>query len=863
MIGLLPIEILFLILLTFVLLADSNRVRPKVKRKKRSTKQPVLDTAKPYIFTFTSLTAAYALVSFILKFFDAKCMGKLGAALSDWLTYHYGGFWSLIVLLSLIYMGVAGLFHRLNRKRAVKVSYINLAVFSFLVFIAVVGLKNPDAPSMRSIWTFVSLTEPLLGPVGVGFFALVAFVLTMWRGLGVKFPKIRFKKLSLKGFKLRVPSARSIKSIFGMVKTGMRTLVQVLRPVESTDQEDETFEEGQPTTPKPSELPEMDMPYLPPELEGEVETKPDLELKPEIERPREVRKGHDVHPKKEVAMDSDALLEKIAIPRVEMLRLLAKPPQSDVVDESELQQNARLIEEKLEEFGIKGRVVGFNPGPVVTLYEYELAPGIKISKVLNLADDLALRMKSNKIRIVAPLLDKGLIGIEVPNRRRRIVYFREFAEDEKFRLGRSKLKFALGVDTGGQPFYADLARMPHLLIAGATGSGKSVCINTILTSILFRAKPSEVRLLLIDPKRIELSFYEGIPHLLLPVVKERKMAGHILKQAVLWMDLRYRHFARDGVRDIESHNRTAAERGDKPIPYVGIVIDEFADLILTIGKDVEEPLARLAQMARAVGIHLVVATQRPSVDVITGIIKANFPVRIAFKVPSKVDSRTILDEIGAEKLLGMGDMLFIPPGTSEPVRLHGPFVSEEETRKIAHLFIKEYLELRMRNEFGALPDLDFLVERIVEGGFVPALTRTDEPGLEERFEMLVALVSDATGLEPEAVARKLRHIRETYYQPIPEMLEAPKVEQVTESPVIEGFDPLLVEAIRLATARGEISATMIQRKLRVGFARAARIVDQMEELGIVTPPQGSRPRKVILDLESALEKLKEKGRLRG
>ncbi len=567
----------------------------------------------------------------------------------------------------------------------------------------------------------------------------------------------------------------------------------------------------------------------------------------------------------EVETPPPRLIESPPIPQTDALIPLLKdrPVATTEADREECERNARLIEEKLQEFGVKGKVVNYYPGPVVTRYEYEPAPGIKLSKIVGLSDDLALRMKSNKIRIIAPLPDKGLIGIEVPNKKRRIVYFKELVDQPEFKNLKSKLGFALGVDTAGFPRYADLAKMPHLLIAGATGSGKSVCINTLITSILFRATYKDVRFLMIDPKRIELSFYEGIPHLVMPVIKERKEAARNLKKMVALMDLRYKHFARDGVRDIESHNNTVNERpGDEPLPYIVVIIDEFADLILTIGKEIEEPLAKLAQMARAVGIHLVVATQRPSVDVITGMIKANFPVRIAFKVPSRIDSKTILDEIGAEKLLGMGDMLFIPPGTSEPVRLHGPFISEEETKLISSKIAKEYLSLRLEELFPESHPGD-LVELIVEKGFLPSLTRSDEPGLKERFEILVGRAARILKLDEELVKQKLSYLKSTYYPEIKELedFDLLEDEEATEiAGLDEGYDPLLMDAARLVVQRKNASATFLQRRLKIGFARAARIIDQLEEIGIVGPPEGSKPREVLVgpeELEHRLRKLME------
>ncbi len=598
-------------------------------------------------------------------------------------------------------------------------------------------------------------------------------------------------------------------------------------------------------------------------------------LKNEIKEPinvKEERKRGDVIGQIGQMDTSDSrdakkgIIESPPMPQTDALMPLLKdtPVATSEANKEECERNARLIEEKLQEFGVRGRVVNYYPGPVVTRYEYEPAPGIKLSKIVGLSDDLALRMKSNKIRIIAPLPDKGLIGIEVPNRKRKIVYFKELVNRPEFKNLKSKLGFALGVDTAGFPRYADLAKMPHLLIAGATGSGKSVCINTLVTSILFRSNFKEVRFLMIDPKRIELSFYEGIPHLVMPVIKERKEAAKNLKKMVALMDLRYKHFAKDGVRDIESHNKTVHERpGDEPLPYIVVIIDEFADLILTIGKEVEEPLAKLAQMARAVGIHLVVATQRPSVDVITGMIKANFPVRIAFKVPSRVDSKTILDEIGAEKLLGMGDMLFIPPGTSEPIRLHGPFISEEETKSITSKIASDYILSRLKLLFPDTPGLNELVEMIVRKGFIPSLTRSDEPGLKERFEILISRAARLLKLPEETVREKLTFLKSTYYPEIKELEDFDLLieEEAAEiAGLNEDFDPLIFDAARLIVQRKNASATFLQRRLKIGFARAARIIDQLEEMGVVGPPEGSKPRQVLVgpeELENRLKKLME------
>ncbi len=537
----------------------------------------------------------------------------------------------------------------------------------------------------------------------------------------------------------------------------------------------------------------------------------------------------------------------------EKLIQFLKVPESTDYSESkqELEKNKSLIEEKLKEFGIDGKVINYFPGPVVTRYEYEPAPGIRLSKISSLSDDIALKMRSNYIRIVAPLPNKGLVGFEIPNKNRKTVYLRSLVERDEFLNLESPLAFALGVDTAGNPVYADLAQMPHLLIAGSTGSGKSVCINTIITSIIFRNTPQKVRFILIDPKRIELSLYEGIPHLLLPVVKERKLAVEVLKKAVKWMEYRYTLLAKEATRDIESYNKKMKSEGLETMPHIVIIIDEFADLILTTGREVEEPIARLAQMARAVGIHLVVATQRPSVDVITGTIKANFPVRIAFKVPSRVDSKTILDEIGAEKLLGKGDMLFIPPGSSEKVRLHGPLITENETKEISRALIQHYLKQKIQSSLEIeKQQSNKLVEELIDQNLYIPFMRIDEPGLDELEARLTEYLADTVDLDYEVVKEQICEIRENYYSKIPEMTDIP-LEQIEEETQIEEgeWDPMLEEAAKVVILEGKASATLLQRKLKLGFARAARVIDQLEKIGVIGPQEGTKPRKVLVKME--------------
>jgi DNA segregation ATPase FtsK/SpoIIIE, S-DNA-T family len=467
-------------------------------------------------------------------------------------------------------------------------------------------------------------------------------------------------------------------------------------------------------------------------------------------------------------------------------------------DRDSLEANAHILEEKLADFGVQGQVVGINPGPVITMYEYAPAPGIKISRVVNLSDDLAMALKAISIRVVAPIPGKAAIGIEIPNQHRQPVSLRAVLESRVFSGSSTALTIALGKDIVGQPAVANLGKMPHLLIAGATGTGKSVCINALLCSVLFRNTPNDVRLLLIDPKRIELNSYEGIPHLLHPVVTDAKMATRALRWAVQEMELRYKLLADKGVRNIETYNKVLAkEQRDKKsgpiqtvmgvsppaptppplehhhLPYLVLFIDELADLMMVASREVEESIIRLAQMARAAGIHLVLATQRPSVDVLTGIIKANIPTRISFQVSSRVDSRTILDANGAESLLGSGDMLFLPPGTGKLQRIHGAFVSENEVQRITQFWRDQ-----------ELPE-DPLVARV-------------------NFE------------DPD------------------------KSDEISEDDLDEKYQ----EAIALVMETRQASISMLQRRLRVGYNRAARMIEIMEQQGVVGPSDGVKPREV-------------------
>ena len=454
-----------------------------------------------------------------------------------------------------------------------------------------------------------------------------------------------------------------------------------------------------------------------------------------------------------------------------------------------LAEVANKLQKTLYSFGVQAKVENVSVGPAITRYELRPAEGVRVSKIANLADDIALNLAAETIRIEAPIPGKQAVGIEVPNAEKEMVTLREVLESDEFEDSKSKLSVALGKDVAGQIVIADMAKMPHTLIAGATGSGKSVCINTIITSIIYKAKPSEVKLVMVDPKMVELSVYNGIPHLLIPVVVDPKKAAGALAWAVQEMENRYSIFAQKGVRDLKGYNALAEkEEGIGKLPQIVIIIDELADLMMVAAKEVEDSICRLAQKARAAGMHLIIATQRPSVDVITGIIKANIPSRIAFAVSSQVDSRTILDQIGAEKLLGKGDMLFCPSGAPKPMRIQGAFVSDEEVEKIVS-FVK----------------------------------------------------SNGEAVYSEDILESIENNNKT------------DKELIEESASDDDSDPLLSEAIDMVVETGQASTSFIQRRFKVGYSRAGRIIDQMEERGIISGYQGSKPRQVLMTLEKLQE----------
>jgi S-DNA-T family DNA segregation ATPase FtsK/SpoIIIE len=470
------------------------------------------------------------------------------------------------------------------------------------------------------------------------------------------------------------------------------------------------------------------------------------------------------------------------------LSLLNDPPAEKLTDDSYIYNNSKKLEQALSEFGIEAKVINVQKGPVITSYEVEPGVGVKVQSIVSLADDIALALRAPSIRIVAPIPGKAVMGVEIPNPSSQLVYLKEILQSKEFvkLSAKSKLAIALGKDIRGNPLVDDLKSMPHLLIAGTTGSGKTVCLHSLISSILFNAYPHEVKFLLVDPKMVELAPFSQIPHLFAPIVTMAKEAPAALQWIVEEMETRYGKLAEMGVRHIEKFNEKMEQGGDynEKMPYIVVIIDELADLMAVASRKVEEMIMRLAQLSRAAGIHLVLATQRPSVDVVTGVIKANFPYRISFQVSSRVDSRTVLDAMGADKLLGKGDMLYLAAG-GKPIRVQGPFVAEEEIERTV-----KYLERMGKPDFS---DISF---------------KSDKADKEE------------------------------------------------ESALPAEKDPLFKEAVKVILSSGQASASHLQRRMSIGYARAGRLIDLMEKQGIIGPPQGVKPREVLIN-ESYLEKMEE------
>lgn len=547
---------------------------------------------------------------------------------------------------------------------------------------------------------------------------------------------------------------------------------------------------------------EPEKPAVPEPEEKTDDIKPEIETALKAAKTEAEAEKRDIPPEKAAEPTKPAefsVPEKDAEPKAEgysypPLSLLNKSKATDTAALSaELDHTAEHLVETLKSFGVETRIVDISRGPTVTRYELQPCAGVKISKITNLADDIALNLATAGVRIEAPIPNKAAVGIEVPNKASAVVGVRGILESPAFINAKSKLTVALGRDIGGNVVVTDIAKMPHGLIAGATGSGKSVCINSIIISLLYKATPDEVKLLMIDPKVVELGIYNGIPHLLVPVVTDPRKAAGALGWSVTEMERRYKMFADRGVRDLAGYNKFVENLGDPEVqkmPHIVIIIDELADLMMTAPNEVEDSINRIAAKARAAGMHLIIATQRPSVDVVTGVIKANIPTRIAFAVSSQIDSRTILDSAGAEKLLGRGDMLFSPVGSTKPNRIQGCFVSDEEVEAVVDYIKSDHT-------------VDYDDDVMVEIERQAAIEKKQKTGLPE------------------------------------------------DGP--EG-DPMLDEAIRVVVENGMASTSLLQRKLKLGYARAARIVDEMEQRGVVGPYEGSKPRKVLISKEQLLER---------
>jgi S-DNA-T family DNA segregation ATPase FtsK/SpoIIIE len=590
-------------------------------------------------------------------------------------------------------------------------------------------------------------------------------------------------RLTTAAARARIALARAGSALGWLARAGWRFTVEVLRAI-LPEREPETEPEAEaeaapppppssgdddtivtPPRPRARRAPRNDEPTVAEEVPITVVEPPAPE--PLIVEPAFQKAAAEVLDKQVVELRHDYRL-----PPVSLLRYDEKA--ADLDKDAMLELSARLVK-TLADYGVRGEVQAIRPGPVVTMYEFAPAPGTRVAKIANLADDLAMALEAVRIRIVAPIPGKAAVGIEVPNRARETVYLKEIIADDVFQKAKSKLTLALGKDIEGRPVAVDLAKMPHLLVAGTTGAGKSVSVNAMIMSLLFNATPEEVRLIMVDPKMLELSVYEGIPHLLLPVVTDPKKANLALRWAVEEMERRYERLAEAGVRDIASYNKKA----DPILPYIVVIIDEFADLMMVAPKDVETSVARIAQKARAAGIHLLLATQRPSVDVITGLIKANFPSRVAFQVTSKIDSRTILDQSGAEALLGQGDMLFTDRGSALR-RVHGCLVVDEEIGAVVQL---------LKQQGRPVYDMDILRPREDEEGGDAA---PDEDFSDELYDRAVALVAETR----------------------------------------------------------QASISMIQRRLRIGYNRAARMVERMEREGVVGPADGPNRREVLVQQAS-------------
>lgn len=703
-----------------------------MKAKPRRTRKTKGDRRREEVFGL--LWLLLSIFGLIWYAHPSGVLGRAVASFEGWLLGSAGPVW----LLGLLLIGVAML--RGGRARPTLMWASACLLIWWTALVSALGVTAAHSDNVGSL--VVRTFDALLGPTG--------------RDVLLIFWPLLVLSLTLRPF-----IGRTLRGAEHLAKTGARRVSAGVMDFVTEEVPDSVSASAQAATASPPATPWEDPPPL--FREAPVRIQPEADAPAPINSTRIVP---ETSPAASIQTTSPLPVRHLEGYRLPPLHLLQAPERVGP-QKRDGQARAQLLEETLRSFGVQARVLEYQQGPAVTRFEVQPGPGVKVSRIVGLADDIALAMAAADVRMEAPIPGKAAIGIEIPNGEVAPVRLREVLESPLFRDAPSLLTVGLGKDIAGRPIVAALDRMPHLLIAGATGSGKSVSLNALIASLLFRATPEEVRLLLIDPKVVELQQFDGIPHLLAPVVTDPKKAAGVLRGILREMEDRYVRFARAGCRDIQRYN----EIGEEHLPYVVVVIDELADLMMVAPSEVEETICRLAQMARAAGIHLVVATQRPSVDVITGLIKANIPSRIAFAVSSQVDSRTILDQGGAERLLGKGDMLFAPLGMAKPVRAQGAYVSEQEMTAL----------------------IDFV--------------RQGAPDYREDLSV-----------------------------PIQEEAQA------------EDLDELFPRAVEVVVQAHSASASLLQRRMRVGYSRAARLIEQMEQKGIVGPPDGSKPREVRLSV---------------
>jgi len=759
------------------------------RRRRRRDRQPHSEITGLMVIALAILAGA----SLLTGMEGTQSVGVIGKFLNR-LQLTIAGEYALFIPFGLLLWGARMVFFpnsQLFARRAMGASIIVTCILTAVHILAAEALDD---------WRAVmAMTDAGQGGGVIGALGTIA----LYKAFGLVGSVVVLTSSTFIGiFLLMNISLKQILSLlFEGIKKGMASLVRGLGKINKWIQRVVTSrgsaEKAEPSKPTPThpvtihdyqaaedgdtqeETPQPEIEEPLPQTEGQADPRPES-VQPTVSQ-EDIAMAQELEAQEQQEQD---MVEMYQLPPLNLLQktIRLKDPQG----RRELVSQADILEETLTSFGIDAKVINVHRGPTITRFEIQPAAGVKVSRIVNLADDLALSLAATGVRIEAPIPGKSAIGLEMANKAKATVYLREVLETPQFLDNSSKLAIALGKDIAGEPVIADMMKIPHLLIAGATGSGKSVCLNAIIASLLYKAKPNELKFMLIDPKVVELNVYNGLPHLLCPVVTDPRVAAQGLKNIVREMEQRYQLFAQSGVRDLGRYNEWAQQKGEKPLPFIIVIIDELADLMMTAATEVEDTICRIAQKSRAAGIHLIVATQRPSVDVITGVIKANITTRIAFAVSSQADSRTILDVGGAEKLLGQGDMLYLPVGASKPRRLQSAYLADDEVEKIvAHVL----------------------------GQTAPV-------------------------------------VRADFLEPSEEELETPALE----------MDELLPEAAQMVVDSGQASISMLQRRLRIGYTRAARLIDDMEQLGIVGGYEGSKARKILVtsaQLEEVLKGIKE------